>query len=90
MIPLLCHSQKGNIIRRPFHLFLLITPHSLWEKKLDKVRPSYGAFTANLFFIYVMIMSKGAFGKVYRGELTVPGDTKFDDIAIKTIKSKLN
>ena len=40
--------------------------------------------------MYVMIVSKGAFGKVYRGERKLSDDTKFEDIAIKTIKSGLN
>ena len=37
----------------------------------------------------IFITLSGAFGKVYRGELRQPGNEKFEDVAIKTIKSEL-
>ena len=34
--------------------------------------------------------TSGAFGKVFRGELKLPSEAKFEDVAIKTIKSESN
>ncbi len=47
--------------------------------------------TINLFLIFIgyIIYSSGAFGKVFRGKMKKQ-DSKFEDIAIKTIKSKLD
>ncbi len=51
----------------------------------------YGGWSSGLFMYRAIanLYFAGAFGKVFRGEMRRSDCSKFEDIAIKTIKSEL-